>query len=126
MPFINVLATPKLDWPLILRLRLAGFAAGLATSSAFLLALSSALDPTQRICLGHFTYPLGEVVALFCAALLVKDRTTFKLHAVVTVAWVVAVAWTCQLWVAFAAGALPSVHAATVAPGTRVILSAGI
>lgn len=100
-----------IDWGLLLRLRSLGFACGLATSFVFPLALSLLLSPSEADCFAHWSYPIGELIALL-ASLAIWYRqhpSTLLAHALFTAVWAVFVGANCHLWVALWTGA-PVAH----------------
>lgn len=106
-----MLALTQFDWPILLRLRTLGFSCGLFMSLAFPLALSSLLAPPQAACLAHFSYPLGEGLALMaCASTYQRNRTTYAVHLAFTVGWATFIGWGCRLWTALATGSPAALH----------------
>lgn len=101
-----------IDWGLLLRLRLLGFACGLACSFAFPLALAPLFLPSEVDCFTHWSYSIGEFLALL-TGLTAWSRLqplTALAHGLSTLAWAVLVGSNCHLWIALWAGNPVSLH----------------
>ncbi|CAN7231639.1 hypothetical protein LJR219_000850 [Phenylobacterium sp. LjRoot219] len=107
MTMVRALTTAvAIDSGLLLRLRSLGLACGLATSFAFPLALSPLLDPSQADCFAHWSYAVGELLALLASFTIGFRRapSTVLANGLLTIPWAIAVGANCHLWIALWTG----------------------
>lgn len=94
------------------RLRLLGFAFGLTFSFAFPLVFSPFLSPAQADCFAHWSYGMGEFMALVgvFTTWSRRSRPTVLVHGALTIAWAAAVSANCDLWAALWTGEPSMLH----------------
>ena len=95
---------------LLLGFRSLSFAIGLSMGAGFPLIFLIMGDPARASCFAHWSYGVGEFIALLGVLTLGLRRlpVTVAIHAVLTVGWIFLVSKNCALWLAlWSAAGLP-------------------